>query len=90
MAELSNINLDEFKTPWHWDTVILLDYHSGEPKAWCDKQGWVSGIDYYLVLTDKHPAFTTEWGRFKISNNRVYNYLFKNPKHATIFRLRWS
>lgn len=82
--------LEDLPVPYNWEHVKLFDHYSGEPKDWCDNQGWKFGIDYYFVITDKHPAFTTEWGRFKVSSNRVYNYLFKSPKNATIFRLRWS
>ena len=75
--------------PWHWDKVTLLDFYSGNPIKWCGQQGWLPGVDYYFIITDPHPMYTTEWGRFNINKGRVYNYLFKDPKHATIFRLRW-
>lgn len=85
-----NDALDGLLIPWHWDNVHLTDHLNGEPKDWCEDQNWMFGVDYYFVITDAHPAYTTEWGRFNIKKNRLYNYLFKNPKHATMFRLRWS
>lgn len=82
--------LDGSLIPWHWDCVQLHHYFNGMPNEWCEKQNWLYGVDYYFVVTDPQPMYTTEWGNFNISNSRVYNFLFKNPKHATIFRLYWS
>lgn len=79
-----------FWIPWHWDCVTLDNHYNGLPTDWCEQQNWLYGVEYYVIVTNKIPPLTTEWGKFHISNNRVYNYLFKNPKHATIFRLRWS
>lgn len=82
--------LDGCLIPWHWDNVQLHNHLDGKPKEWCEEQNWQFGIDFYVVITDAHPAFNTEWGRFNINKKRVYTYLFKNPKHTTMFILRWA
>lgn len=82
--------LDGSLIPWHWECVQLHHHFNGMPQEWCENKKWTYGVDFYLVVTDPHPMYSSEWGRFKINTGRVYNYLFKDPKYATMFRLYWS
>lgn len=82
-------NLDN-SVPWNWDAVQLPHHFNGMPNEWCNNQNWVHGVDYYFIITDPNPMYTTEWGRFNLNSKRIYLFLFKDPKNATIFRLRWA
>jgi hypothetical protein len=83
-------DLDKLLVTGHWECVTLNRDHIGELIQWCKKQGWRFGVDYYISTHDFHPMFTTEWGRFNLDKSRKYNFLFKNEKHATMFRLYCS
>lgn len=81
--------LDDPEIPWHWSEIRVPD-RSNKILEWCESQGWTWGIDFILVSIDRHPFYTTEWGRFKISESKTYHYLIKDEKNATMFRLTWS
>jgi hypothetical protein len=82
-------DLDGLLIPWHWVDVEVIE-HNVIFDEWCEKQRFEFGIDYYYVVTDKYPAYSSEWGRFKLGKQRAFHYLFKDSKNAILFRLRWS
>lgn len=85
-----NRSIEDFGIPVDWDPVCLDYSHFEEFHfEWCEQQGWNYGTDFIATLMTGHP-YKSEWGEFDIGKDPVIYYFFKNPKHATIFRLRWS
>lgn len=76
-----------------WEMVQLFGepFKIHGPEEWCHKK-LIYGKEYVLHISELAPKYNTDWGTFDLDNYnvRVFTYLFKNAKHATMFRLRWS
>lgn len=85
-----NRTIEDLGVPPNWESVCLNSVHFEEPHfEWCEQQGWNYGTDFLAILMTGYKQ-KTEWGVFDVGKEASMYYFFKNPKHATIFRLRWS
>lgn len=50
-----------------------------EVDAWCRENIGVKFRDWFMLMN-------TKWGSGRITGGRLY---IKEPKHATLFRMRW-
>lgn len=77
-----------------WEIVQFCNLPTdliNEPAHWCSKN-LKYGTEFVVHISYPVSKYNTDWGTFNLDNTnlRTITFLFKNAKHATMFRLRWS
>ena len=72
----------KYDVPYHWHTVILEEWKDHHI-AWFKETKLIWETDYYISDLDEYDDATC-W------NVRKVYFLFKDPKHATMFSLKWA
>jgi hypothetical protein len=82
--EMDQLNL--FTVPWHWTDVVMPTYLT-EAVNWCIELGLDYEVDYYVETIDETVKVAPRGRMTKVV--RTHHWLFKDPHHATMFRLKW-
>lgn len=74
--------MNRYEVPYHWHTVVLHEWKAHHI-TWLNELELIWQTDYYITDQDEPVNVARK------SIRKVY-FLFEDPKHATMFALRWA